>query len=59
MQDFRCRSPNARSFGQPFPKKRQLFGKFAEHHKVLAAEAEKAIAEQMAITQEPFAKEEE
>ncbi|MGY4234982.1 hypothetical protein ACVIIW_003929 [Bradyrhizobium sp. USDA 4449] len=29
------------------PKKRELFGRLAEHHRVLAAELEKAIAAQL------------
>jgi hypothetical protein len=47
------------------PKKRDLFGRLAEHHKVLAAQVEKAIAAHTPVTflgrktQEPFPKEEE
>ena len=39
------------------PKKRELFGRLAEHHKVLAAEIEKAMSDQDRIVQEPAPKE--
>ncbi len=32
------------------PRKRELFGKLAEHHRMLAAVVEKAIAEQAPVT---------